>query len=177
MCRNGDQLPAELENFSLFSDILISWRVKVPHFCVNRPLTVIDATYDLQSIVSHYFEQGFVVIPSHYFLALTGKWPKRPQAPLQSLGGRASSRLDPDSTRVSQGYHRQKLHSIREEMDEEDQGISCEFTNALEGEGNGTESDGDLDMYEWDETTLHEHFLSDQYVSSPIYDLIHSIRS
>jgi hypothetical protein len=126
--------------------------------------------------VSHSFEQGFVVIQSHYFrLAL--KWPERPQAPLESLGGRPSARLDPDNTRISQGYHRQKLHPIREEMDEEDQGISCEFTNALEGEGNGTESDGDLDMYEWDETTLHEHFLSDQYVPSPIHDLIHSIRS
>jgi hypothetical protein len=62
---------------------------------------------------------------------------------------------------------RQKLHPVREDDNEDvDDGLPYrQFAEYLDDDAPAEdESDGDVDMYEWDETTLYEHFLSDEYV-------------
>lgn len=93
--------------------------------------------------------------------------PKR--SPLASAGDRGRSfGVLADSRRFSTRLRRE-LHPIRESDNEEaDDGLPYrQFADFLDEDDGENESDGDIDMYEWDETTLYEHFLSDESVQFP----------
>jgi hypothetical protein len=92
--------------------------------------------------------------------------PKR--SSLVPAGNRSHARGQPTEPRQFSAQLRQKLHPIREDDNEEvDDGLPYrQFADYLDDDDLAAEneSDGDVDMYEWDETTLYEHFLSDGYV-------------
>jgi hypothetical protein len=117
---------------------------------------------DLQNLVSVASSASAAL---HTYVILDFILPKR--SPLVPAGNRGRARGQPAELPQFSMQLRQKLHPVREDDNEDvDDGLPYrQFAEYLDDDAPAEdESDGDVDMYEWDETTLYEHFLSDGYV-------------